>query len=324
MSSYLFYSSPPPAAYNQQQQTPFFTPQAHRTNPFSAWPSFQPKSPSPLRKSHANVVRQQPYYTSAKSLGFDVGDENSMQENSNNNEHTHLHNPFLDGTSTIDIQTQASATPATEHQNIFSAFAPPPSTTTKTPFQFQQRARDSSAQSLLSARTSAARSERKSAFVNRLRNTRRGSRDDRQVESFEKAEYWRERRLREERMQRDAMRVMGGVEEEVPDMDMETGQLSPVSEEKEVQELVEAYYGYETGQQQEEPVMDDNDNENESFEDDLDYEEAFMEVLSQEGMGRSDRDLFGQQLSSSGGGQAQSNGQISSLRNVQDGDMDMT
>lgn len=125
-------------------------------------------------------------------------------------------------------------------------------------------------------------------------------------------------------MQRDAMRVMGGVEEEVPDMDMETGQLSPVSEEKEVQELVEAYYGYETGQQQEEPVMDDNDNENESFEDDLDYEEAFMEVLSQEGMGRSDRDLFGQQLSSSGGGQAQSNGQISSLRNVQDGDMDMT
>jgi len=128
-------------------------------------------------------------------------------------------------------------------------------------------------------------------------------------------------------MQRDARRALGEIEEEIPQevemSDNETGQLSPVSEEREVEELVNAYY--EVGL----PVGNGSGNGNgdDGFEDDLDldYEEAFMEVLSQE-QGSGQRtglnlglDLFARHSSRDEMGQVMENSE-----KAQDGDMDMT
>ncbi|KAK5094058.1 hypothetical protein LTR70_005500 [Exophiala xenobiotica] len=336
MSSYLFYSSPPPAAYREQQRSSFFTPQAHRTTPFAAWSAFHPKSPSPLRASHVNAQRRQPFMTdsSTKHSGPDSPDENSMHQHDTNAQPSsssapaparpHLNQPFLGSES---MTTSANQNTNIVTPTIFSSATV--TAPTKNPFQFQQKARDSSAPSQLSNRTTAARSERKSAFVNRLRNTRRNDRDDRHIDSFEKAEYWRERRQRDERMQRDARRALGPIEEEIPqevemsDNETETGQLSPVSEEKEVEELVNAYY--EVGL----PVGNGSGSGNgdDGFEDDLDldYEEAFMEVLSQE-QGSGQRtglglglDLFARRSSRDEMGQVMENSE-----KAQDGDVDMT
>jgi len=122
-------------------------------------------------------------------------------------------------------------------------------------------------------------------------------------------------------MQRDARRALGGIEEEIPqevevevDMD-ESGQLSPVSEEREVEELVSAYFtaGAPT-------VIDGNGGDN-GFDDDPDYDQAFMEMLSQEQGGGQEVgfDSHGQHLSRDQAGRG-----VNNLGNAQDGDMDMT
>jgi len=120
-------------------------------------------------------------------------------------------------------------------------------------------------------------------------------------------------------MQRDARRALGELEEEEEeeevldadaDIDMGgAGQLSPVSEEKEVEELVDAYYGHEE-------VFDDD-----AFGDDPDYEEAFMEVLSQEMGGVLGSHLGSVARDSSG---VELTHVVGSGGRPQDGDMDMT
>lgn len=122
-------------------------------------------------------------------------------------------------------------------------------------------------------------------------------------------------------MQRDARRALGGIEEEIPqeaevevDMD-ESGQLSPVSEEREVEELVSAYF------QAGAPTGIDGTGGDTGFEDDPDYDEAFMEVLSQ-GQGGGQQvglDSYGQHLSRDQVGHG-----VDDLGSAQDGDMDMT
>lgn len=338
MSSYLFYSSPPPAAYSQQQKLSFLTPQAHRTTPFGAWPPFQPKSPSPLQPSHANAQRRQPYVTGLNSKdrgsGFDIKDENMMQEDDSNIDEpsqvqAHLETPFLGSASSPTTFDHNGFAPTTSASN-----RSPKSNSDRTPFQFQQRARDSSARSQLSNRATNNRLERKSAFANRLRNIRRDDRDDRHIASFEKAEYWRERRQREERMQRDAQRALGEIAEEIPDTAMaleaetEAAQLSPVSDEKEVEELVNEYYQHQYPMQLggqsyglADARDDDSDGDGDSFGDDSGYELAFMEVLSQEQVGRPELGSFGQHLGGSGQSQVGGGG---SPTKAQDRDMDMT
>src|SRR3954469_21607768 len=158
MSSYLFYSSPPSTVYNRySQQASFFTPQAHRTNPLSAWPSFQPESPSPLRSSnHANIMRSSPPTKTSKVDGAE--DDLTRDENASPS------TPFLSGPNT----NACTNTNATQSNSM---------DVTRNPFQFQQRARKSSAQHQLSGRVAANRADRKSAFINRLRRSRRDDRD---------------------------------------------------------------------------------------------------------------------------------------------------
>lgn len=125
-------------------------------------------------------------------------------------------------------------------------------------------------------------------------------------------------------MRRDARRALGEIEEEIPQEvevemgDDETGQLSPVSEEREVEELVNAYY--EVGAPVGIGALGDESGDD-GFEDDLDYEEAFMEVLSQEhGSGQgTGLDLFGRYSSRDEMGQ-----DLEDVEKARDGDMDMT
>ena len=130
-------------------------------------------------------------------------------------------------------------------------------------------------------------------------------------------------------MRRDAQRAVGNVEEGADaDMDMfgveaedtETEQLSPVSEERELEELVRGYYDGGAGNGDAVGNRNGNVMDDDGFEDDTEYEEAFLEVLSQEqrrlgDLHESGRQEFGATegyvLDGHGGG-------------VRDGDMDMT
>ena len=115
------------------------------------------------------------------------------------------------------------------------------------------------------------------------------------MESLEKAEYWRDRRRREEELRAEAQRLgiePDLVEEEDEDMMEEDGQMSPVDEEREVDELVSAYLEAPTQPHSPVPGFVDYDC---SFEldDDPEYDNLFMEVLSQEqqqGLGRQSLD----------------------------------
>lgn len=154
----------------------------------------------------------------------------------------------------------------------------------KNPFQFQQRARETSPQHQVSSRIAANRADRKSNFISRLRQTRRNSRDNRIVDSFEKAEYWREEQEREQRLMAEAQRLGIDVDLDLEEFMVEeerAGQPSPISEEREVEELVDAYF---EGQNQPSQTHGHEVDEfmDDSFEDGPAYEEVFAAILSQE------------------------------------------
>ncbi|KAK5076425.1 hypothetical protein LTR64_006095 [Lithohypha guttulata] len=200
------------------------------------------------------------------------------------------HDPFLSSTSTIN--STATLFPRAEDFTNAFTFEQTTSNATRTPFQFQQRARDAAASTQITNRISAGRTSRTSGFLDRLRRTRRDERDSRGIESFEKADYWRERREREARLRREAQQQDGPLSDIVEKMDieqiddLEDAELSPVDEDQEVEELVHAYFdrGQQLRGENDQMFAERIDQQDDNFEidDDSAYEEVFMEVLSQE------------------------------------------
>lgn len=213
-----------------------------------------------------------------------------VRQHGQSTEVVHPHDPFLSNTSTIN-STATSCLRAEDFTNAFT-FEQTTSNSTRTPFQFQQRARDATASAQITNRISTGRTSRTSGFLDRLRRTRRDERNTRNIETFEKADYWRERREREARLRREAQKQDGTLSDIVDEMateemcDLEDAELSPVDEDQEVEELVNAYFNGsrqlrgENDQMLAHETIDEDDNF--EIDDDSAYEEAFMEVLSQE------------------------------------------
>ena len=228
----------------------------------------------------------------SNSRSSNTGAEESQQSRE-------LYAPFLDGTSTIDT-TQEQGDPASTFTFTSNAFDNQNSKNNL--FTFQQRAKDSTSTSQISSRIANNRELRKSEFTNRLRRSRRDERDARGIESFEKAEYWRDRREREIRLSRevtgyDNADQLDETSDGLDDFQDDTG-MSPVDEDREVQEMVEAYYydrNHDSFDQNQgrEAIELGNDLDIE-IEDGEGYDEAFMEVLSQ---AEADQGLFSLQPS---------------------------
>lgn len=232
-----------------------------------------------------------------------------------------IHTPFLDGTSTIDSQhgpnqqSLQTTYPRTSSSSSPSAttfvFSSPINTasTSKNPFAYQDQFKRSNPTTQLSNRITNARSSRKSDFISRLRRTRHDERDARGLDSFERGEYLRERREWEEMMQREGARWE--VPEELVDMEGEEEAISPIDEEREVEVLVEEFLGRQQDQgcraAWEERAVDRQMDPFDENDDDSGYEEAFLEMLSQErqvSQGTSDSgriDQQGRPQSSDGG-----------------------
>lgn len=178
----------------------------------------------------------------------------------------------------------------------------------RNPFQFQSQANSARPTPQLTTRIRQNRDTRRSLFLDRLRSSRRDERDNNIIEKFEKEEYWRERKRREERMAREAEGWVGWDEEEevdeegnvVGEDDEWNGEMSPVDEEREVGELVEGWYeaqreGQGPGQgpnqthggpgvsEEEQKQNQEDDFMDAQFDfEDSDVEEVFMQVLSQQ------------------------------------------
>lgn len=201
------------------------------------------------------------------------------------------HNPGSEHVSHADVlyNTPSTSTDfaAPSPTPIFTFNTPAPVTEpARNPFAFQQRARESSAASQVSSRITSNRDSRKAGFIDRLRRSRRDERDARGLDSFEKAEYWRERRDRETRLWREAAGYDIVTEEDPPDVEAyedEDAELSPVDDEREVAELVDAYYN--DNRHLEHHVDDELMSDDFGIDDEEDYAEAFLEVLSQQQMG---------------------------------------
>lgn len=117
----------------------------------------------------------------------------------------------------------------------------------KTPFRYHSRARDTTGPSQLHSRIRAARTGRcGSAFLDRLRASRRDERDQRTLDSVEKDEYWRDRRCRELRMRHEAEieTFAGELEEEEDDEGEEEypEYHDGLTEDTDVDALVAAWY----------------------------------------------------------------------------------
>lgn len=244
----------------------------------------------------------------------DDGNVNIRQGNQDERQQTRVDDlnnpPFGDNSvSNVSINTQGNNTPF----NTTSPFEPRTqqfqSSTidqSKNLFQFQSRAQSSTSSSQMSTRIKNGRDARKGLFLERLRSSRRDERDERNIEKFEKSEYWREKRMREERMAREAEMLAldeGVIEDDMDGLggiqDME--EMSPVDEETELGALVDEWYqGQEQypqhpqqgslGDHEQGPTTtassghnldDDFMDANFDFED-PDVEEVFMQVLSQQ------------------------------------------
>ncbi len=193
--------------------------------------------------------------------------------------------------------TTTNTTATTTTSNIHSS---PNVLPAKSLFLFQSRAKSTTPTTQLSSRITSSRTVRKTVFLDRLRKNRRDDQADRAVEGFEKAEYWAERRMRERELAREAKELgveLGNEELEVELMEEERDKndgMSPVEEDREVEELVEGYFSHCQDQSKQDQggrlSFELNDD------DEMGYEEAFMEVLSQEQGGQRPSVLeFGQQ-----------------------------
>lgn len=224
--------------------------------------------------------RQDQHGLSSKHVvGFD-GDENRQIEDTKiyNQDGTAMSHADALYTSSTDVTDPAVTAP------IFTFNAPAP-TPARNPFAFQQRARESAATSQVSSRISSNRDTRKAGFIDRLRRSRHDERDARGLDSFEKAEYWRERRERETRLRREAISydIDIDIESVDPEFEDEEAELSPVDDEREVAELVNAFYD-ENGPK-ESRLNDEFMSDDFGMDDEEDYAEAFLEMLSQEQSG---------------------------------------
>lgn len=206
--------------------------------------------------------RQQPQQL--KQVRFEDENANGMQDDGQEEQHAH-DTVYSNLTSNI-FQPQLEQ--------------PVTSTSQRTPFQFQQRAQQSTSTAQLSAALTNARSNRRSGllFLDRQRRTRRDARDQRGIETFEQIDYMHEKRKRETYFEREAQRIDMDVDLDDSDvLDAQTAEVEDMSptEDKEVEELVQGYYDYtDIDHESSVDLVDDFD-----FEHD---EEVFMELLSQE------------------------------------------
>lgn len=229
--------------------------------------------------------RQNHYEARSKQISGDDLDEN---EDSRSRKAYESHNPAVSYADAL-YDSSPSSTDFTSQPTIpaFTFHAPAPVTEpARNPFAFQQRARESAAASQVSSRISSNRDTRKAGFIDRLRRSRRDERDARGLDSFEKAEYWRERREREVRFRREAAGYGIDAGEDLLDTDVyddEEAELSPVDDEREVADLVDAYY--DRNVLLERTVDDELMSDDFGIDDEEDYAEAFLEVLSQEQKG---------------------------------------
>lgn len=209
-----------------------------------------------------------------------LGDENENGHSGNTKPHNQDEAQISHADTLYEPTTNTTDSTATAP--VFKFSAPTPA---RNPFTFQQRARESTATSQVSSRISSNRDTRKAGFIDRLRRSRHDERDARGLDSFEKAEYWRERRERDLRLRREAASYDIDVEAEMSNLeyDDEEAELSPVDDDGEVDDLVDAFYDHhhQSRSRFDDELMSDDF----GMDEEEDYAEAFLEVLSQEQRG---------------------------------------
>lgn len=171
-------------------------------------------------------------------------------------------------------------------------------------FRFQQRSRDMSSPALLSNTITNARNARQSGsrFLDRLRQSRHNKRDRRGAETVEQIDFFQEKRSRAAYFERDALEEEIDVdlaEEEGEDGMFEDAQMSPV-EDKEVEDLVRRYYEPDEGQYSVGRTGIGTSSPGGEYDTNLwqadeesEYDQAFMELLSQEDNGAIQMNVLG-------------------------------
>jgi hypothetical protein len=240
---------------------------------FSSQYQHSPATPSPLRTAYnVNLSRQPIMSGNEKSSPISEGyDENWSPVQTSKEDGTCSRTPAT--ASSIFSRTPASTgtastTPPTTGTSASAASAQAQK------FQFEARARSQSPSAQLSRLGGQKREERKGRFLDRIRNRREDATDDRML----KMQWARERIEWEEDMRRqgkllDVPEDAEAVEEAMDDA--EEGGISP-AEEKEI----EALAGYYVSQQQE--SLHGAGGGDEMIGEDDEWDEVFMEVLSQE------------------------------------------
>ena len=117
------------------------------------------------------------------------------------------------------------------------------SSTSKTLFTFEQRARSSSPAAQLSKHATDSREKRKSMFLDRIRNRREDKRDERVGDQILRMDYVRQQRKWAEGMARmageaDAKMDEAGTEVEEEDTAMDVAEQPSPTEDKEIEALV--------------------------------------------------------------------------------------
>ena len=206
--------------------------------------------------------------SSEPSSKYGQGSNEYDENRSTSSTKQHDRNTSLTGS--LEVGVSSTTAP------IFTFDAQQPQALSRNPYAFQQRARESAAASQVSSRISRNRDTRKAGFIDRLRRSRRDERDARGLDSFEMAEYWRERREQDARLRREAARYDIHVDEDADLIgleDYDEAELSPVDDDREIDELVEAYYGQQESTQNDELMSDDF-----GIDEDEDYNEALTRI----------------------------------------------
>jgi hypothetical protein len=233
---------------------------------------YAPTTPSPLRTGYnvnrQPVMNQDVIKSSPISEGWREGDENwspAVEKNQEEDVYTPAPQSSIFSRTPASINTSFT-TPSTTSKNTTLASA---ASAQASKFQYEARARSQSPAAQLSRTGSEKKDLRKTKFLDRIRGRREDATDERLL----KMQWARERNEWEEDMRRQGKLL--DVPEEVETMedtmeDAEQGGMSP-TEEKEIEELAQYYVNEQ-----------DASGVNELMDEDDEWDEVFMEVLSQE------------------------------------------